>query len=104
MFSEICTQSPRRKARLFALSFLENKGVENIVRFAPGGPGAGETTILEFAMIPHQIFFLNYVCQLLQFTFCKSKEACGSAAAAECFDNTTFKKWRESIEFQTIIN
>ena len=46
----------------FLLYFLENKGVENIVRFAPGGPGAGETTILEFAMIPRQIYFLDYVC------------------------------------------
>ena len=66
MFSEICTQSPRRKARLFALSFLENKGVENIVCFALGGPGAEKTTILKFAMIPHQIYFceLCYVSQL----------------------------------------
>ena len=76
--SELCFRKfarnlPDGKPGFLLLSDLETKGVENIVRFAPGGPGAGETTILEFAMFLHQIHFFSFCFTCLSK---KKQEAC----------------------------
>ena len=67
--SELCFRKfarnlPDGKPGFLLLSDLETKGVENIVRFGLGGPGAEKTKVLEFLMIHHQIYFCNHVCQL----------------------------------------
>ena len=102
VFGKLHAISPT-ETQAFCFDFSNSKGVKNNVLFGPGGPGAEKTRVLEFAMIPHEIYLFNYVCQL---DFKKRQEKnrslrrpCISSNWRVCYDEKISNLWGESLKF-----